>query len=266
MWQRYACAPANRAALPVQGRRLVRQRLRFEEFRLLVRVVCRIQTIRIEGSVKAGRIKRRRARGSIRSVLDIQAVLHRELTRSSERQTLATFRRSVVVSILFVVFGGPGILLVYVPWQVTRFHIPADEARWQVAICVLLAAIGLVPLFESIWRFIVVGRGTLVPSVPTEHLVISGLYGYVRNPMYLGVLIALGAEVLLLRSRGLLLELVVSWLGMELFVRLYEERRLARSFREEYAIYCLHVRRWLPRLAPWRASAAIAETRNRDSA
>jgi protein-S-isoprenylcysteine O-methyltransferase Ste14 len=46
----------------------------------------------------------------------------------------------------------------------------------------------------------VVGRGTLVPAVPPKHLVVSGFYRYVRNPMYLGVLLVIVAEGVLFRS------------------------------------------------------------------
>jgi len=33
---------------------------------------------------------------------------------------MATIRRSVVVSVLFTLFGGPGIVLVYFPLWITR--------------------------------------------------------------------------------------------------------------------------------------------------
>lgn len=165
---------------------------------------------------------------------------------------LASFRKSVVVSVLFTLFGGPGILLLLVPWLVTHFRIPTTEPLWQAVGCGAIVACGLVPLLESIWRFIVVGRGSLVPTVPTEHLVVSGLYAYVRNPMYVGVMTILGAETLLFRSTGLLIEFAVTWLGIELFVRFFEEPELARTYPEEYANYRKHVRRWLPRLRPWR--------------
>jgi protein-S-isoprenylcysteine O-methyltransferase Ste14 len=161
-----------------------------------------------------------------------------------------------MVSVLFTLFGGPGLLLVLVPWLATGFRVPAEVPEWQIALCALLIAGGLLPLFASIWRFIVVGRGTLVPTVPTEHLVVSGLYAYVRNPMYLGVLTVLAAQVVLFRSRRLLIELAAAWLAIELFVRFYEERRLERAFPEEYALYRKHVRRWLPRPRPWRPTGA----------
>lgn len=160
-------------------------------------------------------------------------------------------RRSVIVSVLFVVFGGPGILLVLVPWLVTGFRIPANEPWWQVAGCVLVIVGGLIPLLESARRFVTVGRGTLVPAVPTEHLVVSGLYAYVRNPMYVGVFAVIAAEAVLFRSGGLLVELAFAWIGMELFVRFYEEPKLARTFGEEYERYRRNVRRWIPRSRPY---------------
>jgi len=161
-----------------------------------------------------------------------------------------TLRRSLVVSILFTVFGGPGIVLVYVPYWITRFRIPAGEPAWQRLLAAALILIGFVPLFDSIQRFIFVGRGALMPGVPTEHLVITGLYRYVRNPMYVGVLTALAGEAMLFQSSGLAIEIVVGWLAIEIFVRLYEEPTLTRRYGEEYLRYKRHVRRWLPRLRP----------------
>lgn len=162
-------------------------------------------------------------------------------------------RRNVVASVLFTLFGGPGIVLLLVPWAITRLRIPADEPGAQRAAAALLVALGLAPLLESIVRFVRVGRGSLVPTVPPERLVASGLYRYVRNPMYLVVVAALAGEALLFRSRGILVECAVVWAFFHLFVMSYEEPRMARSYPAEYALYRSHVPRWLPRLRPWRA-------------
>jgi protein-S-isoprenylcysteine O-methyltransferase Ste14 len=172
---------------------------------------------------------------------------------------MATVRRSVIVSVLFTVFGGPGIVLVYVPYAITRFRIPADEPPWELLIAGALIVIGLIPLLDSIRRFIYAGRGTLMPTVPTEQLVVTGLYRYVRNPMYVGVLIALAGEILLFRNSGLVIEGAVGWLAVELFVRLYEEPTLTRSHPEDYPRYKRHVLRWLPRLTPWSHTDAKSE-------
>ena len=71
--------------------------------------------------------------------------------------------------------------------------------------------------------------------------------------MYVGVLIVILAQAVLFRSRSILIEFVWVWVAIELFVRLYEERRLLRTFGEEYTTYRKHVQRWLPRLTPWQA-------------
>jgi protein-S-isoprenylcysteine O-methyltransferase Ste14 len=167
---------------------------------------------------------------------------------------VASLRRSVIVSVLFLLFGGPGIGLVYLPWWITRFRIPAGEPVWQTILAAALIVAGLTPLLESIRRFIYVGRGTLVPAVPTEHLVVSGLYRYLRNPMYTGVLAAVAGEALLFRSRSMVVYAALLWLGFHLFVCLYEEPTLARRHPVEYPLYKRHVPRWLPRLAPWRSA------------
>jgi len=44
---------------------------------------------------------------------------------------MATLRRSIVVSTLFTLFGGPGFVLVYLPFLITHFHIPAGVPFWQ---------------------------------------------------------------------------------------------------------------------------------------
>jgi protein-S-isoprenylcysteine O-methyltransferase Ste14 len=169
---------------------------------------------------------------------------------------MATLRRSIVVSVLFTVFGGPGILLGLIPFWITRFRIPASEPLWQLLIAALLIIVGLTPLFDSTLRFIFVGRGTLMPTVPTEQLVVSGLYRYVRNPMYVGVVVALAGEALLFRSTGLVIEDAIGCLAIELFVRLYEEPTLSRRHPGDYPRYKRHVPRWLPRLTPWRDNGA----------
>lgn len=164
---------------------------------------------------------------------------------------MATLRRSIVVSVLFTLFGGPAFVLVYLPLAITRFRIPAAERRSETFIALALIAIGLIPLLDSIRRFVFIGRGTLMPNVPTEHLVVSGLYRYVRNPMYVGDLIALIGETILFRSVALALYTAAAGLGFHLFILRYEEPTLRRRHPEGYPHFERNVPRWLPRLTPW---------------
>ena len=158
-------------------------------------------------------------------------------------------RRSIIASVLFTLFGGPGILMVLLPWWFTQFRVVPG---WNETIGWVLIAVGLFPLIESICRFVVVGRGSLIPTVPTEHLVVSGLYRYVRNPMYLGVAASLGGEALLFWNKQILIELTVAVAIMDIFVRFYEEPKLLRTYGDEYRRYQRHVGRWLPRFTSWR--------------
>jgi protein-S-isoprenylcysteine O-methyltransferase Ste14 len=82
--------------------------------------------------------------------------------------------------------------------------------------------------------------------------VVSGLYRYVRNPMYIGVITAVGGEALLFGSRHLLVYLAIVWGIMHAFVWFYEEPRLALTHGEEYARFRKNVPRWIPRVRPWR--------------
>lgn len=167
---------------------------------------------------------------------------------------MASLRRNVIVSILFVVFGGPGIVLIYLPLWITRFRIPPWEPWWQMLLAEALIAVGIIPGLESVRRFIAVGSGTLVPVAPPEHLVVSGFYRYLRNPMYVGVLVALTGEAILFWNRGIVIEAVLACIGFNLFIRLHEEPSLTHRYAEEYLRYKSHVPRWLPRMTPWDGS------------
>jgi protein-S-isoprenylcysteine O-methyltransferase Ste14 len=164
-------------------------------------------------------------------------------------------RKNAVISILFIVVGGPAILLVYLPFWLTHFRIPADEPRWEELVACVLIAAGVAPLLESAARFVRVGKGTLVPTNATQHLVVSGLYRYVRNPMYVGVATCLAAEAILFRSANLVAELLLALIGVHLFVCLYEEPTLRKRYGQEYDEFKRNVPRWLPRLTPWKSGS-----------
>jgi hypothetical protein len=61
---------------------------------------------------------------------------------------MASLRHSFVVTVLFAVFGGPGFVLVYIPWWMTRFRVPPEEPAWQWLIAIAMILSGLAPLFS----------------------------------------------------------------------------------------------------------------------
>ena len=157
-----------------------------------------------------------------------------------------------------------GIVLISLwTWFVPRalgFHLRADFAvaqlRTSLGIC--LFAAGIVLWLACLVQFAFEGRGTLVPIDAPRHLVVGGLYRYVRNPMYLAVAILLfGEAVALARLDRYVLIYFVSLAAVTiLFVRFYEEPHLRRLFGAEYDEYCAHVRRWLPSVRPWYPQSA----------
>ena len=154
----------------------------------------------------------------------------------------------------FVFFWiAPATVAGLVPWLITRWQVrpplfDGDASRW---LGVAMVVAGLAIVVECFARFAIKGIGTPAPVAPTKHLVVSGLYRHVRNPMYVGVVAAIAGQALYLGSVGLLLYGVVVWAGFFAFVRLYEEPALSRQFGAEYANYRAHVPGWLPRLRPW---------------
>jgi protein-S-isoprenylcysteine O-methyltransferase Ste14 len=110
----------------------------------------------------------------------------------------------------------------------------------------LALALGLSVYLKCLWEFAARGRGIPAPLDHPTQLVVSGLYRYVRNPMYLGVLFILLGESLLFRSPAFLLY-ALAWLAfVELNIRLYEEPNLTRKFGDSYRHYQASVRRWIP--------------------
>jgi len=114
-----------------------------------------------------------------------------------------------------------------------------------------LIAAALLGLLESFGRFALKGRGTPAPIAPPEHLVVSGLYRHVRNPMYVALVVLLFGQALLLGSVVLLEYAAIAWLLFHVFVVTYEEPTLRRQFGASYNDYCARVSRWFPRLRPW---------------
>jgi protein-S-isoprenylcysteine O-methyltransferase Ste14 len=141
----------------------------------------------------------------------------------------------------------PGTVAILVPYRiVSRGGLArADVAR--LAIAAPLAAVGAAIYLWCLWDFAVTGRGTPAPIDPPKTLVVRGLYRYVRNPMYLGVLAIIAAWNLAFRTTVLLAYSLAVVVAFHLFVRLFEEPLLRHRFGATYESYLRTVPRWIPR-------------------
>jgi protein-S-isoprenylcysteine O-methyltransferase Ste14 len=165
--------------------------------------------------------------------------------------------RAILGSALFLVIA-PGIVAGVVPWWISGWNFATPVAGYGLVrvVGIVFIAAGLPVLLEAFARFALHGLGTPAPVYPTRHLVVRGTYRHVRNPMYLAVEALIVGQGLLFGSAHLLVYAGLLAPVFHLFVIGYEEPTLRWTFGAEYEAYCAGVRRWLPRLSPWRGDAA----------
>ncbi len=155
-------------------------------------------------------------------------------------------------SALFLLVA-PGVVAGLVPWLLTSWQVAPGPAVARVIGWILIAA-GGAALLSAFARFALDGRGTPAPVAPTERLVVTGLYRFVRNPMYLAVAALIVGQALVLARPVLWVYAAVFLVTVVAFVRLYEEPTLTATYGDEYAAYRRGVRGWWPRFRPWTAA------------
>lgn len=160
---------------------------------------------------------------------------------------------AIIGSAVFLVIA-PGFVAGVVPWWISRWRVAAPYFGMPLFRFVggMLITLGSLGLLDSFVRFALQGMGTPAPVFPTRHLVVTGLYRYVRNPMYVAVAITILGQGLILGNVTLLEYGGIVWLLFHVFVLVYEEPTLMASFGSEYKSFCAGVPRWIPHLAPWR--------------
>ncbi|MDE2890706.1 MAG: isoprenylcysteine carboxylmethyltransferase family protein [Gemmatimonadota bacterium] len=168
-----------------------------------------------------------------------------------------TRTRAIVGSFVFF-WVAPAVVAGVVPFALVGWTMqpPLLGLPGERVLGVAAVVAGLACLLDCFARFALEGRGTPAPVAQTEVLVASGLYRFVRNPMYISMLIITSGQTLLFGQTGLLVYTGVVFAAFHLNVLLYEEPQLRRRFGGSYETYCLRVGRWWPRLTPWRGSGA----------
>ena len=162
---------------------------------------------------------------------------------------------AVLGSALFFVIA-PLMLAGVVPWWVAHWEFrPAffgvDPTRILGGILIIAGVPGLV---DSFARFALEGLGTPAPIAPPQKLVVTGLYRYVRNPIYSAVVAVIFGQAVLFGDWRLLWYGALLWLFFHVFVVMYEEPTLEQTFGAEYESFRTNVPRWIPRLTPWRTA------------
>ncbi|VEG40430.1 putative protein-S-isoprenylcysteine methyltransferase [Mycolicibacterium flavescens] len=146
---------------------------------------------------------------------------------------------------------APGTVVGVGPWLITRWEL-SDAAAWRVVLGGTVIVAGLIPPIHAFIEFVRAG-GTPMPVAPTQRLVVTGFNRVVRNPMYVGLIIAILGQAALFANLWLVLYAAIAWVVTASFVRWYEEPTLVRTYGSQYETYRANVRAWIPRLTPWTA-------------
>jgi protein-S-isoprenylcysteine O-methyltransferase Ste14 len=170
-----------------------------------------------------------------------------------ERSERCMNRITASLGTVIFLFIAPGFFVVLVPWLISRWRVSASvfDVTWLKLIGVLFIVVGAGVVLDSFARFALQGIGTPAPVLPTRHLVVTGLYRHVRNPLYLASIAIVFGQGLLFANVWLFLYGAALWLLYHLFVVMNEEPTLRKTFGGDYDRYALNVPRWLPRLRRW---------------
>lgn len=146
----------------------------------------------------------------------------------------------------------PGTVTLWAPLAIVPpdvWRAAAASGGWHM-LGLIPIAVGVAIYMVCASDFITVGRGTPAPIDPPTALVVRGLYRFVRNPMYVGVVTLLVGETILVGAPSMAIYTVLVATGFHAAVVLYEEPKLSRSFGDAYGAYRTAVPRWIPRLTP----------------
>jgi protein-S-isoprenylcysteine O-methyltransferase Ste14 len=144
-----------------------------------------------------------------------------------------------------------GIFYVSLPAAFVVLNGALGWPRWNSdvgeTVGVLLVAGGSAVFFYCSGLFRRLGLGTPAPNIPPRRLVLSGLYRWSRNPMYIAYLVIAFGIFMIEGHAALLLYIGVYFIVGEVYLIKWEEPALRERFGTEYEVYRTRVPRWIGR-------------------
>jgi protein-S-isoprenylcysteine O-methyltransferase Ste14 len=167
--------------------------------------------------------------------------------RSGERHPVSTLNAAIGTALAFPF--GPGVVPVLIPWMITHWRAGGPYPLALRAVGIVLIGAGGILTVATFVRFVTEGRGTPFPTDPptSRKVMVGGPYRYVRNPMYVGFILAIVGEALWLGRPVLFIYTAALIVFLAAFVHFWEERTMAKRYGAEYEAYCKRVPGWWPR-------------------
>jgi protein-S-isoprenylcysteine O-methyltransferase Ste14 len=135
------------------------------------------------------------------------------------------------------------------------FYMPFQLAAWVASIFDLgifrylalpLWILGAWIIIRCCIDMIHQGHGTPAHMDPPKQLLITGLYRYVRNPIYLGALLVLVGHILWSGSFLVIAYFLCYAIAFQILILAFEEPVLREKFGAAYEEYLQQVPRWIP--------------------
>jgi protein-S-isoprenylcysteine O-methyltransferase Ste14 len=160
-------------------------------------------------------------------------------------------QRSIALSIEAVFF------LVIFPFVLIELGASFDRwSQWSVALAepvhfLLGAMFAIAGWLFAIWAIYVqftLGRGTPVPLMATQKLIVQPPYTYCRNPMALGAIVMYLGVAVLFGSPGAAVLVLLGAIVLLTYIKRIEEQEMELRFGQEYLAYKRRTPFLIPRL------------------
>jgi protein-S-isoprenylcysteine O-methyltransferase Ste14 len=156
---------------------------------------------------------------------------------------------ALIVEGIFFILLIPLALYYASGWLDARFGLPSlNFGTANLIIGGLLIVAGFLFAIWAVYVQFTLGRGTPVPVMATQKLIIEKPYNYCRNPMALGTIVLyLGFAILIGSISALVLVVILSALLLY-YIKTVEEKEMEMRFGESYETYRQSTPFILPRL------------------
>jgi protein-S-isoprenylcysteine O-methyltransferase Ste14 len=141
-----------------------------------------------------------------------------------------------------------GFFTYYIPYQIASRDFLIFNTGNFAYLSIPLYFIGTLIIIWCSVDMVKRGLGTPAHVDPPKKLIITGLYRYTRNPIYLGALFILLGYIFGFGSGIMILYFLLFVLAYQILITLIEEPILRNTFGKDYEEYCKKIPRWIPRL------------------
>ena len=141
-----------------------------------------------------------------------------------------------------------GLFTFYLPYQISSYSRRFFDFGPLDFLSIPLWILGTFIIINCSWDMVRRGQGTPAHLDPPKQLIVTGMYRYVRNPIYLGALLTQFGYIVWFGSGLLIIYFLFFLLAFQILIVFIEEPILKNMFDGSYDEYCSNVSRWIPRL------------------